>query len=84
MEPRFDGISQSGEVYTVPDPDAVSLLGLGELLLCSAGDGPAPRFSPFSCAAQTRKEKLELGLDFISINRSYQRVLESGKDLRCL
>ncbi|TRZ23031.1 hypothetical protein HGM15179_004070 [Zosterops borbonicus] len=28
MEPRFDGISQSGEVYMVPDPDAVSLLGL--------------------------------------------------------
>lgn len=61
MEPRFDGISQSGEVYTVPDPDAVSLLGLGELLLCSAGDGPSSPLLPFLLCCPNQKRETGAG-----------------------
>lgn len=57
-EPRSNGIGRSGEVHTMPDPDAVTPLGLGELLLCSAGMAPAPCFSPLSGAAQTSQEEL--------------------------
>lgn len=84
LEPRFNGICQSAEVHMVPDPDAVPLLGLGELLLCSAGDGPSSCFSPLSGAAQSSRGAVELGMDFISINRSHQWALGSEKDLRCL
>lgn len=45
----------------VPDPDAVSLLGPGKLLLCSAGVAPAPHFSPLSGDAQTSEEEPNRG-----------------------
>lgn len=64
----------------VPDPDAVSLLGPGELLLCSAGVAPAPHFSPLSGDAQTSEEEPNRGAGV----GLHQRVLGSEKDLRCL
>lgn len=45
----------------VPGPDAVTFLGLDQLLLCSAGDAPAPCFSPLPGAAQTSKSSCGAG-----------------------
>lgn len=85
MEPRFDGISRSGEVHMVPDPDAVCLPGLGELLLRSAGEGPSsPLLPSLWCCPNQQRGTVELGLDFISINSSHQWMLGREKDLRCL
>lgn len=46
MKPRYDRISWSGEVHTMPDLDAISLLGWDELLVHSAGDGPSSPLCP--------------------------------------
>lgn len=52
-------------------------------LFAQLGMAPAPRFAPLlPNAAETSAE--ELGLDFVSINRSHQQELESDKHLQCL
>lgn len=52
-------------------------------LFAQLGVASAPHFAPLLPGiAKTSAE--EPGLDFVSINRSHQRVLESDKHLQCL
>lgn len=57
-EPRSNGIGWSGEVHTVPDPDAVTPLDWVSCCFAQLGMAPAPHFSLLSGAAQTSQEEL--------------------------